>query len=69
MFEQREAFLAHSITTHKLVIGDVELISDLSSYVAYWRVLCRGMPSLRSAGLFNICVVTITFHKIEMCII
>ena len=37
MFEQREAFLAHSITTHKLVIGDVELISDLSSYVAYWR--------------------------------
>ena len=37
MFEQREAFLAHSITTHKLVIGDVELISDLSSYVTYWR--------------------------------
>lgn len=25
------------ITNHKLVIGEVELISDLTSYVAYWR--------------------------------
>ena len=33
----RESFLAHIITKHKLVIGDVELISDLTSYVAYWR--------------------------------
>ena len=33
----RETFLAHVITNHKLVIGEVELISDLTSYVAYWR--------------------------------
>jgi len=34
---ERETFLAHVITNHKLVIGEVELISDLTSYVAYWR--------------------------------
>merc|ERR1712110_1050995 len=34
---QREIFLAHVITNHKMVIGDVDLISDLTSYVAYWR--------------------------------
>jgi len=33
----REIFLAHVITNHKMVIGDVDLISDLTSYVAYWR--------------------------------
>lgn len=34
---QRDLFLSHSITQHKLVIGDVALISDLTSYVAYWK--------------------------------
>ena len=37
IFYFRETFLAHVITNHKLVIGEVELISDLTSYVAYWR--------------------------------
>ena len=33
----RDAFLSHCISLHKMVIGDVHLISDLESYVAHWR--------------------------------
>merc|ERR1712131_282194 len=52
MLTEREAFLTHVITVHKLVIGDVELISDLSSYVEYW-----GGRFAESKNLAQFCAV------------
>ena len=34
---QRDQFLSHAITAHRMVIGDVGLISDLTAYVNYWK--------------------------------
>ncbi len=34
---EEQDFLKHLLLEHKFVIGDVHLISDLPSYVAYWK--------------------------------
>ena len=34
---QKEEFLKHLTFEHHFVIGQVELVADLPSYIAYWR--------------------------------
>merc|ERR1712235_202473 len=60
MLTEREAFLTHVITVHKLVIGDVELISDLSSYVEYW-----GGRFAESKNLAQFCAVIKTNSQLS----
>ena len=35
--QQQDEFLRHLTLEHRFVIGQVELVADLPSYVAYWR--------------------------------
>ena len=35
--DKEKEFLSHLTLEHKFIIGQVELVADLPSYVAYWR--------------------------------
>ncbi|KAJ8664215.1 hypothetical protein QAD02_005252 [Eretmocerus hayati] len=39
---QEESFLTHLFNEHRLVIGDVDKIASLKSYIRYWRLRLRG---------------------------
>jgi len=53
----RDAFLSHCISLHKMVIGDVHLISDLHSYVTHWR------ERFKQGALTDFCAVIMTNSK------
>lgn len=45
-------FLTHIFTEHRLVIGDVNKIASLKSYVNYWRVKFRDEPLTKFCTTF-----------------
>ncbi|XP_002742133.1 zinc finger protein 277-like [Saccoglossus kowalevskii] len=44
MVKEKDIFLKHLAVDHKLIIGDVNLICDLKSYVEYWWKRFREKP-------------------------
>ncbi|XP_012268924.2 zinc finger protein 277 [Athalia rosae] len=42
--DNQKEMLTHIFNEHRVVIGDVEKISSLKSYIHYWRVKFRGAP-------------------------
>ncbi|XP_077981074.1 zinc finger protein 277-like [Glandiceps talaboti] len=44
MVQEKDGFLKHLVTVHKMVLADVNLVCNLSKYVEYWRKRFQQEP-------------------------